>query len=142
MDTIARRAEQIFDSGLRCAESVLLSVAESKGIQSDLIPRIATGFCGGMARTGGTCGAVTGGIMAVNLCYGRNDPQIPIEETYVKVQELIRAFETRFGTTNCRELLNCDLSTPEGRDFFHQNNLIDTCRNFTVAAAQIVAGMI
>jgi dihydrofolate reductase len=37
---------------------VLLAIAESQGIQPDLIPRIATGFCSGISRTGGMCGAV------------------------------------------------------------------------------------
>jgi hypothetical protein len=42
-------------------------VAESKNIQSDFIPKIATGLCAGISRTCGTCGAVTGAIMAINL---------------------------------------------------------------------------
>ena len=39
-----QRSLELFRSGFFCAESVLLAIAESQGIQSDLIPRIATGF--------------------------------------------------------------------------------------------------
>ncbi len=53
---------------------MLLAVAESEGIQSDFIPKIATGFCGGVSRTCGMCGAVSGGIMAIGLFAGRNAP--------------------------------------------------------------------
>ena len=58
------RSKQLFESGYGCAESVLLAVCESKGIQSVLIPRIASGFCGGVANTNGMCGTVAGGILA------------------------------------------------------------------------------
>ena len=45
----SQRSRELFDSGFYCAESVLLAIAESQGIESDLIPRIATGFCSGIA---------------------------------------------------------------------------------------------
>ena len=37
-----QRSRELFQSGLYCAESVLQAIAESQGIQSDLIPRIAS----------------------------------------------------------------------------------------------------
>jgi hypothetical protein len=39
-----QRSRELFRSGFFCAESVRLAIAESQGIQSDLIPRIATGL--------------------------------------------------------------------------------------------------
>ena len=42
-DAVSQRIKELFDSGYYCAESVLLTVAEAYGIQSDLIPKIATG---------------------------------------------------------------------------------------------------
>jgi C_GCAxxG_C_C family probable redox protein len=59
----SQRSIELFTSGYFCAESVLMAIAESQGIQSDLIPKIATGFCSGIARTGSICGAVCGAIM-------------------------------------------------------------------------------
>lgn len=49
----AKKSRELFNSGYYCAESVLMAIAESRNVQSDLMPRIATGFCSGMARTGG-----------------------------------------------------------------------------------------
>ena len=43
---------------------MLAAVAAHKGIESDLIPRIATVFCSGQAQMGGQCGALTAGLMA------------------------------------------------------------------------------
>lgn len=141
-DVISQSAGALFDSGFRCAESVLLAVAEGKGIQSDFIPRIATGFCGGISRTGNICGAVAGAVMAINLFYGRMDPSIPIEENYAKVQELVQRFDAMYGTTSCKALIGCDLSTAEGRAYFKDNNLLDRCRQITVQATQMAMEII
>jgi len=73
-DDVAERAAKLFTEGLCCSESVLQAVAESRGVQSDLIPRIATGLCGGIARTAGLWGAVSGGVPAVSLVTGRRQP--------------------------------------------------------------------
>jgi len=74
-----QRSLDLFRAGFFCAESVLLAIAERRGIQSDLIPRIATGFCSGISRTGGLCGAVSGAIMGINLVAGRNSPSESVE---------------------------------------------------------------
>lgn len=141
-DPIAQKIEQYFAEGYRCAESVLLYVASSKNIQSDLIPRIATGFCAGISRTRGTCGAVAGAVMAVNLFYGRNEPSVPIYDSYPPVQKFIKSFEEKFGSVNCFQLIDCDLATEEGRKKFLDENLIVTCKNFTAEATRMVLAII
>jgi C_GCAxxG_C_C family probable redox protein len=117
-------------------------VAESKGIHSELIPRIATGFCGGMARTGNICGAVSGAVMAINICYGRSDAESSTEKNYAKVREMIGRFEEKFGTVNCRELIGCDLATPEGQEFFKANNIIARCKHFSQEATRMAMRII
>jgi len=113
-------------------------VAESKGIHSDLIPKIATGFCSGISRTCGMCGAVSGAIMALNLFYGRNVPNESYETSYIAVRKLLDMFESRFGTTNCKQLIGCDLGTKEGQKTFKSNNLIEQCRNYTEETTRMV----
>jgi C_GCAxxG_C_C family probable redox protein len=81
---------------------VLQAIAESQGIQSDLIPRIATGFCSGVSRTGGMCGAISGAIMGINLVAGRSSPADSLEVSYALTQELISRYERQFGSINCR----------------------------------------
>jgi len=60
---VRKSAEEAFASGLYCAESVVLALAKAQGVESDLLPKVATAFCSGMSRTCGTCGALTGAIM-------------------------------------------------------------------------------
>jgi dihydrofolate reductase len=73
---VEEKAKEMFGpEGLLCAESVLNTVSDEVGVISPLIPRIATGFCGGIARTCGMCGAVAGGVMALGILYGRDNTE-------------------------------------------------------------------
>jgi len=141
-DAITQKIDQFFAEGYRCAESVLLYIAQSKNVRSDLIPRIATGFCAGISRTRGTCGAVAGAIMAINLFYGRSNPSVPLDQSYPPVQKFVRTFEEKFGSTNCLQLIHCDLATEEGRQKFLDENVIATCKNFTVEATRLALAII
>ncbi len=69
---VRKYAEDSFSSGLYCAESVLVALAKAQGVDSEILPRVATAFCSGMSRTYGTCGALTGAIMGVSLALGRS----------------------------------------------------------------------
>ncbi|MCP3900744.1 MAG: C_GCAxxG_C_C family protein, partial [Desulfobacteraceae bacterium] len=89
-------------------------MAESKNIKSDLIPKIATGFCGGISRTCDICGAVSGAIMALSLFYGRSNSDESIETCFAAVKKLTDMFENKFSSTNCKQLIDCDLGTEEG----------------------------
>lgn len=141
-DPIALKVDELFAAGYRCAESVLVTVAERNNVHSDVIPRIASGFCGGMSRTCGTCGAVIGALMALNLFFGRSDPSVPLDRSYPPVQEFIRRFEEKFGSINCMTLIDCNLATEEGRKKFIDQNVIATCKNFTVEAIRIVLSIL
>ena len=108
---------------------MLLAVAESQGIESDLLPKIATGFCSGLARTAGLCGALSGGILALNLLTGRSEPGTPVDQNYSLVRALIDQYESAFGSTNCKVLTGVDLGTEEGRAVFREKNQIVSCLN-------------
>jgi len=99
MDIAIERSNAYFDSGYGCAEAVLMAVTESKGMKSELIPRIATGFCGGMAHTNNMCGAVTGAVMALNLIYGRDHAGESKEKNYQAIQTFLNKFREKFGDT-------------------------------------------
>ena len=137
----SKRSRELFDSGLYCAESVLMAIAESQGIESDIIPRIATGFCSGMSRTCDVCGALSGAIMGLGLMTGRSSGQDSVEETYTLVQELKKRFEERFGSTHCQELIECDLGTQAGQEYFMSHNMRERCLDCTEGATEIVMAL-
>ncbi len=132
-------ADRALGSNLYCAESVLLGAAEGLNVESPFIPRIATGFCSGLSRTCGTCGAVNGGIMALGLIFGRDDGETPPDATYEKIQVFLKRFEETYGSCNCRELTGCDLSTEEGHRQYLDKGMWERCQDLTRKAVSLVA---
>ena len=116
-----------------------MAVAEKYNIQSDIIPGIATGFCGGMSRTAGLCGALVGGVMALGILYGRKSSNDSPKKIYALTEHLVRDFEKHLGSRNCSDILGCDISTREGEAAFKANNLMKTvCLDATIQAAELV----
>ena len=116
-----------------------MAVAEKHKIQSDIIPAIASGFCGGMSRTAGLCGALVGGIMALGVIYGRNSSADSPKKIYALSEHLVRNFEKQFGSRNCSDLLGCDISTQEGEAVFEAKKLGKTrCLDITVKTTELV----
>ena len=116
-----------------------MAVAEKHNIQSDIIPGIASGFCGGMSRTAGLCGALVGGIMALGMLYGRNSSEDSHKKVYALTERLVRDFENQLGSRNCSDILGCDISTREGEAVFENKKLMKTvCLDATVKATDLV----
>ena len=135
-------AEQSFGEGLYCAESVLLALARAQGVESDVLPKVATAFCGGMARTCGTCGALTGAVMGLGLATGRSSAAESAQPAYAAAQRLITQFELEFGSRDCHALLGCDLGTPHGQATFREQQLAQRCVRYTGRAAEMAAAIL
>jgi len=116
----------------------LLAVAGYLNIQSDLIPRIASGFCAGISRTGSTCGAVSGGIMAISLALGRTSPTDNNDPCYPLVRAFLQGFTGRFGSLSCLELTGCHLGTPEGYAAFWERDEKKHCLEYVTEATRSV----
>jgi C_GCAxxG_C_C family probable redox protein len=139
---VAADAKRQFDAGYYCAESVLLALGRELEIESELLPAIATGFSNGVSRTWGTCGAVNGAVLGLNLAFGRRSPGDPVEPNYRAVRGLIGEFSRLCGSTQCSELLACDLDTPEGQRIYKSHNLRVQCREYVGIAARLASGII
>lgn len=111
-------------------------------MESPVIPRIATGFCSGLARTKGMCGAVSGGVMALGLIFGRDNAEVTVDATYGKIREFLNAFEKQYGSLNCFELTGCDLGTEDGRTLFKESGKKIKCAEMTGGAARMVMEMV
>ena len=83
-------------------------------VDSEIIPRIAFGFAGGIGNTGAVCGAVAGAVMAIGLKIDRGDTMEEALGALGVVKEYRRRFEAEMGTIACRELTGADLSTEDG----------------------------
>ena len=118
-------AQQFMANRYHCSESVLMAVCKEMGIESPLIPRIATAFAGGMGRSGEVCGAVSGAIMAIGVKHGREEPGQWQADDIANglTQRFLCAFREEMGSLYCRELIGMDLSTPEGVKQFRASDL-------------------
>jgi C_GCAxxG_C_C family probable redox protein len=111
------------------------------GVERDVALKTAQSFGGGMAQMGETCGAVTGAFMAIGLKYGRTRPDDDEAKrrTYALVREFVEKFRARNGSIICRELLGCDIGTPEGNRIAKNKELFSTvCPGFVRDAVNIL----
>lgn len=129
-------AVKSFDSGYNCAQSVLMPFADDLHIDKETAIKFAQGFGAGMGGLQYTCGAITGAYMVIGMKYSKGFPYPAINN---KVESLIQEFTQKFkeknGHTNCSELLQCDLKTPEGQRNFAENKLHDNVCSKCVASS-------
>jgi C_GCAxxG_C_C family probable redox protein len=110
-------AALVAQSKLNCAQAVLAAFAAELGLPRITALQIAQGFGGGMGRTGGVCGAVSGACMVLGLrpsTAGMDSPE-QRDELYRKIQGFKAQFETMHGSVMCPTLLGYDLSQPGER---------------------------
>jgi C_GCAxxG_C_C family probable redox protein len=114
-----------FRSGYNCAQSVLLACKDDLGYDENLASAISVGFGGGMGRLQEKCGAVTGAFMVIGLYSSKihQDNLSRKNHSYSLIQQFDQKFKSLHHTTQCRELLGCDLRTEEGHTYAVENKL-------------------
>ncbi len=135
------KAISSFRGDFNCAQSILSSYATQYGLDRDTALRLATGFGGGMGRLQNTCGAVSGAFMAISLKYGMgiNGDKEAREKTYQVIREFSNRFQEIHRSLICRELLGCDINTPEGKDFYDRNDFFEKkCFQYVKDSAKIL----
>lgn len=101
----------------------MLAVCQQTGLESDVVPRVATAFGGGIGGTGSVCGALVGAVMAIGLRHGRQQASERDGRAFALTQELRHRFEAEMGHVDCRDLTGMDLSTREGVQRFYASDV-------------------
>lgn len=143
--TNVEKAISNFRDDLNCAQSVLSTFSSQLGLSLDTALKLASGFGGGMGRLGNTCGAVTGAFMVIGLKYGMgiNRNIEAKEKTYQLIREFSEKFQDIHGSLMCKQLLGCDINTPDGKDYFNQNDLFEKkCLQYVKNAVELLEEMI
>ncbi|MCQ2977543.1 MAG: C-GCAxxG-C-C family protein [archaeon] len=80
-----------------CAQSTLLGICEVAGLPTKELATLTKGFGGGIGGTfdEGTCGAVTGAILALGFL-GADEDQI-----FNCSKEVFNSFKEEYGSTTC-----------------------------------------
>ena len=139
------KAVKCYRDDFNCAQSVISVFVGQLGLDRETALKTACGLGAGMGRMAETCGAVTGAFLVLGLRYGMTDPsrQEDKERTY----ELVRFFSERFRERNdsiiCRDLLGCDISTPDGFEEARERNLMETvCERVVADAVEILEDLL
>jgi len=102
------RVLELHKEGYNCAECILKAFNEDTG--SNIPISIASPFGAGMT-VGGTCGAITGTLMAVGSLKGRTTSEEK-NESRTLTKEVITNVKEKYGTIECIELkkkgVTCD----------------------------------
>jgi C_GCAxxG_C_C family probable redox protein len=131
-----------FRQNFNCAQSVFVAFAPHLGMDESQALKLASPFGGGVARRGQVCGAVSGGLLALGLARGVDTPAEK-EDVYRLGQEFLQRFESKYGTILCRELLDCDISTPKGLQQAREKGVFTAlCPLFVRDAAEIVGSIL
>ena len=126
---IQEEAIRLFRAGdLNCAQSLIAAFSDELHFDHDLALKISCGFGGGMGRLQKTCGAVTASFMVLGIvnCEKYSDYKVQKEKTCEMIQQFGKKFESLHGTMECKNLLNCDLNTEEGRRYRADNHLSES----------------
>ncbi len=137
----SREAVVRFCDGCNCSQSVLTVFAGRYGLDESLAMRIATGLGGGVGRMGGVCGTLTGAALVLGLDSGprTRNGKAAKEATYVATRWLQQRFIERHGSTQCRELLEKDLSSDDEYRQARELGLFKTrCPNYVQTAVALL----
>ena len=135
------QAVSCFDHDFPCSQSILAAYGPDFGLDRDIALRLSDGFHGGMIGMGNTCGAVTGAIMVIGLKYGRTAASdIEAKMRTIEVtREFIKQFESRNDSIICKDIIGCEIDTPEKVAAARNQGIFNMiCRYVVQDAAEIL----
>ena len=107
LERIRKIAEDYYRNGdFYCSEAVVKTIIDEFQIDvSEDVIKMASGFPVGMGGMGCTCGALTGGVMAIGLVYGRSQGKDPkVNKAMELSAKLYQIFCERHKVSCCKVL--------------------------------------
>ena len=91
-----------------CAQCVLLTLSQTALDIDPAVIKSATGLMAGGVRSGNSCGAFSGALMAISTILGRNPDDMnnkqAISDTVVPSRLLYQKFMDEYGSVLCRDI--------------------------------------
>lgn len=102
--------------GYCCSQILVLLGLKAQGKENPDLVRAMEGLCGGLGRSGKTCGALTGGVCLLGLYAGRGSAMEPRGgQLNAMVNDLVEWFEEEYNSLECAGIL--DDSLDAGTDY-------------------------
>jgi C_GCAxxG_C_C family probable redox protein len=133
------------DNYYGCAETSLVALQQVYGLPDAADSSAAMVLNGGVAYSGGICGAVSGAAMAVGKLAGEriSDHRQAKRTARRIIQLLMIEFEQEFGSHRCSDLIDYEISIPSEHDAFIESGVWrKTCikqLEFSVSRLQALA---
>ena len=138
INKVKKDAEDLFRGGFFCSEAVISSIRSNFELDiPEIVIAMASGFPVGIGRSKCLCGAVSGGVMALGLFFGRtvqNDPKVE------KNLEVAKELHDYFKVANGKNALCCRILTKEFD--MGQGEHKEQCIHFTGLVAEKVAEIV
>ena len=138
-------AVSCFEEGFNCAQALLSTYGPQLGLSENTARKISAPFGVDMGCMVEICGAVTGAFMVIGLKAGNTETSDKKKkrETMGLTKEFCQQFRSRNESVICRDLLDCDISTPEGMKVAQKEKLFASkCPKFVRDAAEIVEDLL
>jgi C_GCAxxG_C_C family probable redox protein len=132
---------------VHCAQPVLQGIRERTGVGDPLLERSSIVFDGGVALTGGVCGALAASIMAINLILGKDirntrymstikefvlghinlllERPMAMPNSFGTGKELVKSFREKADAITCRDITQKEFQ--DGEDFSTYRNSSRVC---------------
>jgi C_GCAxxG_C_C family probable redox protein len=139
------RSASLFQQGFTCSQAILAAFAARYGLDETAALKVSCAYGGGIARSGETCGAVTGALMVIGLAHGKAtlDDDAAKERTYALTREFWSRFRARQGSLVCKELIGFDIGTPDGAKAASESGVFrDKCPVLVRCAAAILGELL
>lgn len=113
-----------------CAETVFIVLKAAYGLPESADSSAAMALNGGLAYSGGPCGAISGAAMAVGMLAAQRIADHREAKTAARriTARLMAEFGHAHGAADCRDLIGLDLGTESGhREFIASGIWRDRC---------------
>jgi C_GCAxxG_C_C family probable redox protein len=110
---IQNKAEEYFNAGYNCCESVVLAVCDHEGIDKGMPLKIATPFGSGMSKNSSNCGALSAAFISMGMTKGRSNNEEPRDPSYVPADIIFNKFMEKYKTVSCGEITGLNMRDPE-----------------------------
>lgn len=140
VEQVKKDAEQLFRDGqFYCSEAVMASIRKNFDLDvPEEVIAMASGFPVGIGKSKCVCGAVSGGVMALGLIFGRtkgSTPKDPLSVTTLSLANQLQQYFKENHKVLCCSVLTKGMDMASGE---HKNQ----CIAFTGEIAQKTAEII
>ena len=128
-----------------CSQVVIQIFLDLFEVENKELFMAASPFAAGMSLTGHNCGALVGGLMVLGTVFGRKNVCEGMDGILSGIRpcrKLVKFFQGRHQTVNCRDITAVDLSDPQASEAYFEGGGLEKCSNIIADVVVYVADLL